>query len=62
MPVGSKVTLVFEARAFGFPKQQIGWDSGPDSSPIEDALAAVLDPIEFEYGFFQATGGLVFTF
>jgi hypothetical protein len=62
VPVGSKVTLVFEARAFGFPKQQIQWDSGGDSSPIEDALAAALDPIEFEHGFFQATGGVVFTF
>jgi hypothetical protein len=62
VPVGSKVTLLFEARAFGFPKQQIQWDSGGDSSPIEDALAAALDPIEFEHGFFQATGGVVFSF
>ena len=62
VPVGSHVTLLFEARAFGFPKQELKWGSGGDSSPIEDALAAALDPIEFEYGFFQATGGLVFTF
>ena len=63
MPVGSRVTLLFEARAFGFPKQQIQWDSGSgDSSPIEDALAAALDPIEFEHGFFQATAGVVFAF
>ena len=63
VPVGSQVTLLFEARAFGFPKRELQWGSGSDgSSPIEDALAAALDPIEFEYGFFQATGGLVFTF
>ncbi len=63
VPVGSRVTLLFEARAFGFPKQQIQWDSGSgDSSPIEDALAAALDPIEFEHGFFQATAGVVFAF
>ena len=35
---------------------------GGDSSLIEEALAAALDPIEFQYGFFQATGGLAFTF
>ena len=63
VPVSSSVSLLFEARAFGFPKQEIQWGSGSgESSPIEDALAAALDPIEFEYGFFQATGGVVFTF
>ena len=62
VPVGSKVALVFEARAFGFPKQKIGWDAGSESSPIEEALAAALDPIEFQSGFFQATGGVVITF
>jgi hypothetical protein len=62
VPVSSHVSLLFDARAFGFPKREIQWGSGGDSSPIEDALAAALDPIEFEYGFFQATGGLVFTF
>jgi hypothetical protein len=62
VPVGSSVSLVFEARAFGFPKQQISWDAGSDSSPIEETLAAALDPIEFQSGFFQATGGVVFTF
>ena len=62
VPVGSSVTLLFEARAFGFPKQQIRWDPGSASSPIEEALAAALDPIEFEHGFFQATGGVVFSF
>jgi hypothetical protein len=56
------VALLFEARAFGFPKREVQWGSGGDSSPIEDALAAALDPIELEYGFFQATGGVVFTF
>ena len=63
VPVSSSVSLLFEARAFGFPKQEIQWGSGSgESSPIEDALAAALDPIEFEYGFFQATGGVVFSF
>ena len=62
VPVGPHVYLIFDARAFGFPKRELQWGSSGDSSPIEDALAAALDPIEFEYGFFQATGGLVFTF
>ncbi len=62
MPVASNVTLVFEARAFAFSSQQISWDAGSDSSPIEEALAAALDPIDFESGFFQATGGIAFTF
>jgi hypothetical protein len=63
VPVGSHVALLFDARAFGFPKRELQWGSGSGgTSPIEDALAAALDPIEFQYGFFQATGGLVFTF
>ena len=62
VPVGAKVALVFEARALGVPKQSLGWDAGSDSSPIEEVLAAALDPIEFQSGFFQATGGVVFTF
>ena len=56
------MALLFDARAFGFPKREVHWGSGSGSSAIEDALAAALDPIEFEYGFFQATGGLAFTF
>ena len=56
------VSLVFDARAFGFPKRELEWGSGSGLSPIEEALADALDPIEFEYGFFQATGGLAFTF
>ena len=57
------VSLLFEARAFGFPTREIQWGSGGgESSIIEEALAAGLDPIEFEYGFFQATGGVVFSF
>jgi hypothetical protein len=62
VPVGSHVALLFEARAFGFPKRELRWGAGAGSSPIEEAIAAALDPIEFEYGFFQATGGLAFTF
>jgi hypothetical protein len=63
VPVGSHVALLFDARAFGFPKRELQWGTGSGhASPIEQALAAALDPIEFEYGFFQATGGLVFTF
>jgi hypothetical protein len=63
VPVGSRVALVFDARAFGFPKRELQWGTGSGNlSPIEEALAASLDPIEFEYGFFQAAGGLVFSF
>ncbi len=62
VPMGSHVALLFDARAFGFPKREVQWGSGSGSSAIEDAIAASLDPIEFQYGFFQATGGLVFTF
>jgi hypothetical protein len=63
IPVSSGVALLFEARAFGFPKKEIQWGTGSgQTSPIEEALAAALDPIEFQYGFFQATGGVVFTF
>jgi hypothetical protein len=62
VPVGTHVALVFDARAWGFPSRELQWGSGSGSSAIEDALAAALDPIEFEYGFFQATGGLAFTF
>jgi len=63
VPVGSHVALLFEARAFGFPKREVQWGTGSgDASPIEEALAAALDPIELEYGFFQATGGVVFSF
>ena len=55
--------VLVEARAFGFPKREIQWGpGGGESSLIEEALAAALDPIEFEYGFFQATGGVVFSF
>ena len=50
------------ARAFGFPKQELQWGPGSGSSAIEEGLAAALDPIAFQYGFFQATGGLAFTF
>jgi hypothetical protein len=62
VPVGSHVALLFDARAFGFPTRQVQWGSGSGSSVVEDALAAALDPIEFQYGFFQATGGLALTF
>jgi hypothetical protein len=61
--VSPQVALVFEARAFGFPKREIQWGTGSGSpSPIEEALAEALDPIAFQYGFFQASGGLAFTF
>ncbi len=61
--VSPEVALVFEGRAFGFPTREVEWGSGSGTpSPIEEALAAALDPIEFQYGFFQATGGLVITF
>jgi hypothetical protein len=61
--VSPQVALVFEGRAFGFPTREVQWGSGSGRpSPIEEALAAALDPIEFQYGFFQATGGLVITF
>jgi hypothetical protein len=62
VPVGSHVALLFDARAFGFPKRELQWGSGSGSSAIEEALAEALDPIEFQYGYFQATGGLAFTF
>jgi hypothetical protein len=63
VPVGSNVALVFDARAFGFPKRELQWGpGGGESSVIEELLAASLDPIEFEYGFFQASGGIAFTF
>jgi hypothetical protein len=61
--VSPQVALVFEGRAFGFPTREVQWGSGSGTpSPIEESLAAALDPIEFQYGFFQATGGLVITF
>lgn len=63
VPLGSSVALVVDARGFGFPKRELEWGpGGGTSSPIEEALAEALDPIEFQYGFFQATGGLAFTF
>jgi hypothetical protein len=62
VPLGSHVALLVDARAFGFPTRELQWGSGSGSSIVEDALAEALDPIEFEYGFFQATGGLAFTF
>jgi hypothetical protein len=60
--VSPQVAFVVEGRAFGFPTRELHWGSGSGSSAIEDALAAALDPIEFQYGFFQATGGLSITF
>jgi hypothetical protein len=52
-----------EGRAWGFPKRELQWGPGSgDPSLIEEALAGALDPIEFQYGFFQASGGLVITF
>jgi hypothetical protein len=63
VPVSSGVSLVFDARAFGFPTRTLQWGpGGGESSVIEEALAASLDPIEFQYGFFQAAGGIAFTF
>lgn len=63
VPVGSSLTLVFEARAFAFPSQQIRWDAGSgDPSPIEEILANAIEPIDFDAGYFQATAGLVFSF
>ena len=57
------VSLVVDARAFGFPTRELRWGPGSgNQSPIEEALAENLDPIEFRYGFFQASGGLAFTF
>jgi hypothetical protein len=61
--VSPQVALIVEARAFGFPKRELQWGPGSgDPSLIEEALAEALDPIVFQYGFFQATGGLAFTF
>jgi hypothetical protein len=60
--VSPQVAFVVEGRAFGFPTRELHWGSGSGSSAIEDALADALDPIEFQYGFFQATGGLAITF
>lgn len=63
VPVSSSVSLVFDARAFGFPTRTLQWGpGGGESSIIEEALAASLDPIEFQYGFFQAAGGVAFRF
>jgi hypothetical protein len=62
VPLGSHVALLFDARAFGFPRRELQWGSGSGGSLVEDALAEALDPIEFQYGYFQATGGLAFTF
>lgn len=62
IPVAETVSLVFEGRAFGFPKRELRWGSASGTSPIEDALAEALDPIEFQYGYFQATGGVLFRF
>ena len=63
VPLGSKTALVVEARAFGFPKQELRWGTGSGNpSEIEKALGEALDPIEFQYGFFQATGGLLVRF
>jgi hypothetical protein len=62
VPVASHVALLVDARAFGFPTQEVQWGPGSGSSAIEEALAAALDPIALQYGFFQATGGLAFTF
>jgi hypothetical protein len=63
VPVSSSVALVFDARAFGFPTKTLEWGpGGGESSTIEEVLAASLDPIEFQYGFFQAAGGIAFTF
>jgi hypothetical protein len=61
--VSPHVALVVEGRAFGFPTRELRWGVGSGRpSPIEEALAEALDPIEFQYGFFQATGGLAITF
>jgi hypothetical protein len=63
VPVSSSVSLVFDARAFGFPTKTLRWGpGGGESSIIEDTLASSLDPIEFQYGFFQAAGGVAFRF
>jgi hypothetical protein len=63
VPLGAHVALVVDARGFAFPKRELQWGPGSgDPSPIEEALAEALDPIEFEYGFFQASGGLAFIF
>jgi hypothetical protein len=61
--VGPHVALAAEGRAFGFPTRELRWGAGSGRpSPIEEALAEALDPIEFRYGFFQATAGLAITF
>jgi hypothetical protein len=62
IPLGAHVSLLADARAFGFPTRELQWGSGSGSSIVEDALAEALDPIEFQYGYFQATGGLALTF
>jgi hypothetical protein len=63
VPLGAHVALVVDARGFAFPKREVRWGAGGgDTSPIEEALADALDPIAFEYGFFQASGGLAFVF
>jgi hypothetical protein len=63
IPLGAHVALAVDARGFVFPEREVQWGPGSrDPSPLEEALARALDPIEFEYGFFQATGGLAFTF
>jgi hypothetical protein len=57
------VALLVEGRAWGFPKRELEWGPGSgDPSAIEESLAEALDPIEFQYGFFLASGGLAFTF
>jgi hypothetical protein len=61
--VSPHVALAVEGRAFSFPTRELRWGPGSGRpSPIEEALAEALDPIEFRYGFFQATAGLAITF
>ncbi len=62
VPLRGRLELAFDARAFAFPERELEWGSGGGSSPIEEALAANLDPIEFRYGFFHLTGGLGYRF
>lgn len=67
VPLGARVSLQVEGRAFRFQKQTLSWELvEPTANPaIDDLLRAAvgrLDPVEFNPTFYQVTAGFAFRF
>jgi hypothetical protein len=66
IPVGSRLALVAEARAFVFKKRRLVWDaaeapSGPVEQALLDEVLTRLPAVEFTPTYWRLTGGLSLT-